>query len=176
MHLPLAITLKMLSSEVEFTIEKYEIMKHRVLHINEEEVEWNNWSKAGEIEHNRKRVIDDEHINKLYCDIYEIPPGKANWPHHYHTCNEEVFYIIEGQGEVVTESGVLKVKPGDILRFPAGEEGVHQLKNTSDSKTLKYLDFGTTNLPDVVFMPAENKIELFAGKSGQDKMFSCKEL
>lgn len=151
-------------------------MKYRTLRINEEEVEWNSWSKADEIEHNRKRMIDDEHINKLYCDIYEIPPGKANWPHHYHTCNEEIFYIIEGQGEVVTESGVLKVKPGDMLRFPVGEKGAHQLKNTSDSKTLKYLDFGTTNFPDVVFMPTDNKIELFAGKSGQDKMCSYKEL
>jgi uncharacterized cupin superfamily protein len=80
-------------------------------------------------------MIDEEHVNKMYCDIYEIPPGKTNWPLHYHTCNEEIFYIIEGFGEVVTESGVLTVKSGDILRFPAGEKGVHQLKNTSDSET-----------------------------------------
>jgi len=151
-------------------------MKHRTLKINENEVEWNSWSKADEIEHKRKRIIDDEHINKLYCDIYEIPPGKANWPHHYHTCNEEVFYIIEGYGEVLTDGEVLKVKSGDVLRFPAGEKGVHQLKNTSESETLKYLDFGTANIPDVVFMPADNKIELFSGESGQDKMCSYKDL
>jgi len=151
-------------------------MKHETLKINEKEVEWKNWSKNDDIQHNRKRIIDDEHINKLYCDMYEILPGKTNWPHHYHTCNEEVFYIIEGYGEVITESEVLKVKSGDILRFPVGEKGVHQLKNTSDSVTLRYLDFGTTNTPDVVFMPADNMIELFSGKSGQDKMCSYKEL
>ncbi len=151
-------------------------MKHRTLKINEKEVAWDSWSKAEDIAHNRKRIIDDEHINKLYCDIYEIPPGKANWPHHYHTCNEEVFYIIEGHGEVLTESEVLKVKSGDVLRFPAGEKGVHQLKNTSDSVTLKYLDVGTSNIPDVVFMPADNKMELFLGESGQDKMYAYKDL
>jgi uncharacterized cupin superfamily protein len=151
-------------------------MKDETLKFNESEVEWNSWSKADDIKHHRKRLIDDEHVNKLYCDIYEIPPRKANWPLHYHTCNEEVFYIIEGYGEVITENGVLKVKPGDILRFPAGEKGVHQLKNTSDSETLKYLDFGTTNLPDVVFMPADNKIGLISGESGQDKMYSYKDL
>jgi len=151
-------------------------MKHETLKINEKEVEWSSWSKASEIKHNRKRIIDDEQVNKLYCDIYEIPPGKINWPLHYHTCNEEVFYIIEGHGEVIADSGAIKVKPGDILRFPAGEQGVHQLKNTSDNETLKYLDIGTANFPDVVFMPADNKIELFAGKSGQDKMWPYKDL
>jgi len=151
-------------------------MKYKTFKKNEKEVEGTSWSKADDIEHTRKRIIGDEHINKLYCDIYEVPPGKANWPHHYHTCNEEVFYIIEGHGEVLTESEVLKVKSGDVLRFPAGEKGVHQLKNTSDSVTLKYLDVGTSNIPDVVFMPADNKMELFLGESGQDKMYAYKDL
>ena len=151
-------------------------MKHETLKINEKEVEWNSWSKADEIEHSRKRVIAEEHINKLYCDIYEIKPGKANWPLHYHTCNEEIFYIIEGYGEVVADSGVLKVKRGDILRFPAGEKGVHQLRNTSDSETLKYLDIGTASLPDVVFMPADGRVLFFAGESGQDKGWSYEDL
>ena len=43
-------------------------MKHETLKINEKEVEWNSWSKADEIEHSRKRVIAEEHINKLYCE------------------------------------------------------------------------------------------------------------
>lgn len=151
-------------------------MKHKTLKTNIKEGEWDNWSKTDEIEHNRKRIIDDKHINKLYCDVYEIPPGKANWPLHYHTCNEEIFYILEGHGQMITETEVLNVKSGDILRFPAGEKGVHQLKNISESEKLKYLDLGTTNLPDVVFMPADKKMELFAGKSGQDKMCSYKDL
>lgn len=151
-------------------------MKHEMLKINEEEKQWSSWSKADDIAHNRKRIMDAGQVNKMYFDIYEIPPGKANWPLHFHTCNEEIFYILEGHGEVITESEVLKVKPGDVLRFPAGEKGVHQLKNTSDSETLKYLDIGTINLPDVVFMPADKKVELFGGKSGQDKMWSYSEL
>ena len=88
-----------LPDENEIVIKNYDIMKHEIFKINEREVEWSSWSKADEIEHNRKRLIDDEHVNKLYCDIYEIPPGKANWPLHYHTCNEEAFYtyIVTGK-------------------------------------------------------------------------------
>ncbi len=151
-------------------------MKHETLKISEKQVKWNSWSKSNETGHRKKRLIDDEHINKLYCDLYEIPPGNINWPLHYHTCNEEVFYIIQGQGEVTTEKGVIKVKPGDVVRFPAGEKGVHQLKNISDSETLKYLDIGTANFPDVVFMPADSKIEFFADESGEDKMWQYKDL
>ena len=151
-------------------------MKHKTIIINEEEVQWSRWSKADDIEHNRKRIIDAGHINKLYFDVYEISPGKANWPLHYHTCNEEIFYILNGYGEVITEGEVLKVKQGDMLRFPAGEKGVHQLKNTSDSETLKYIDIGTANLPDVVFMPADKKVELFSVESGQDKMWAYNDV
>ncbi len=147
-------------------------MKHEILKVNEKEVNWDKWSKSNEIKHKRKKIIEDKYINKLYCDIYEIPPGKANWPVHYHTSNEEVFYIIEGHGELISCNEIINVKPGDFLRFPAGEKGTHQLKNTSNNKPLKYLDFGTAIFPDVVFMPDDNKIELFAGQSGQDKMWS----
>jgi uncharacterized cupin superfamily protein len=122
-------------------------MKHETLKVSEHEVKWDSWSKSDEIGHRKKRMIDDKHINKLYCDIYEIAPGNINWPLHYHTCNEEVFYILEGQGEVTTGKEVFTVKPGDVVRFPAGEKGAHQLKNISDSQTLKYLDFGTANFP-----------------------------
>jgi uncharacterized cupin superfamily protein len=73
------------------------------------------------------------------------------------------FYIIDGKGELRTNDKTIKVKTGDFLRFPVGEKGVHHLKNTSTEKPLKYLDFGTTNHPDLVFMPDSNKVGLFGG-------------
>ena len=29
-------------------------------------------------------------------NLYEIPPHKSAYPYHYHTLNEEVFYIFAG--------------------------------------------------------------------------------
>lgn len=136
-------------------------MKHQVLKNNVEDIAESNWSKGDTIAHSRKRIIPDKGINKLYCDIYEIPPEMSNWPSHFHTSNEEVFFILEGEGEVITKESTFQVRPGDVVRFPAGEKGTHQLRNISETKKLRYLDFGTTNLPDLVFMPDENKIELF---------------
>ncbi len=95
--------------------------------------------------------------------MYEIPPGKVSWPYHYHINNEEVFYIIEGKGELRLNDKTIKVTKGDFIRFPINKKGAHQLKNTSLDETLKYLDFGTTNHPDIVFMPDSNKLGIFGG-------------
>lgn len=143
--------------------------------MNAEDVESKSWTKSDSISHTRKRMIKDEDINKLYCDIYELLPGKSNWPLHYHTSNEEVFYIISGYGEVITDGRNIDVKPSDIVRFPAGKKGVHQLKNTSENEVLKYLNFGTCHYPDVVFMPVDNKIELFSGDAGDDEEMFLRE-
>ena len=34
--------------------------------------------------------------NQTVVAFYTLPPGKSNYPFHYHTTNEEVFYIISG--------------------------------------------------------------------------------
>lgn len=145
-------------------------MENEMLRRNENEMEWEQWSHGENIEHKRKNFTRELSTNKLVASLYEIPPGKVSWPFHYHIANEEIFYILDGEGELRTHDGTIKVKSGDFLRFPIGEKGAHQLKNTSSEKPLKYLDFGTTNHPDLVFMPDSNKVGLFGGSApGQNK-------
>lgn len=138
-------------------------MEDETLKINENDLEWDSLSHGDKIEHKRKNFTKNLTTNKMVASLYEIPPGKVSWPFHYHIANEEMFFIIYGEGELRTYDKIVKVKPGDFIRFPVGEKGVHQLKNTSIDKPLKYLDFGTTNHPDLVFMPDSNKVGLFGG-------------
>lgn len=138
-------------------------MEDETLIINEDQIEWSENKHGDKIHHYRKNFTKDLTTNKLVASLYEIPPGKVSWPFHFHISNEEVFYILEGEGELRSKDKTIKVKPGDFLRFPIGEKGVHQLKNISSDKPLKYLDFGTTNHPDLVFMPDSNKVGLFGG-------------
>src|ERR1043165_2192025 len=37
---------------------------------------------------------------KLGCSLTAVPPGKRAFPFHNHRLNEEMFYVIEGSGEV----------------------------------------------------------------------------
>lgn len=64
-----------------------------------------------------------------------IEPGKASRP-HYHRVMEEIYYFIEGEGEVVIDEEVLAVKPGVAVAIPVG--AMHQVINSSAHR-LKFL-------------------------------------
>jgi len=89
---------------------------------------------------------------ELEVYFYTIQPGKANYPYHYHTVNEEVFYIISGQGTLKTSEGEKIVSEGDVIVMPAHENGAHKLINTSDAP-LVYLEVRTSKSPDIVLYP-----------------------
>jgi len=52
---------------------------------------------------------------KLCVCFYTLQPGKANYPYHYHTGAEEVFYIISGHGTLKTPEGEQNVSEGDVV-------------------------------------------------------------
>lgn len=111
-----------------------------------------------EYEFYRGDLVPEGSARQCCASIYEIPPGKSAYPYHYHTKNEESFYIISGQGILKTPSGDKTVHAGDFLFFPADENGAHKLTNTSEKEPLIYLDFDTYNDIDVSFYPDSGKI------------------
>lgn len=102
--------------------------------------------------------------------IYELPPGKANYPYHYHMGSEEIFYIISGCGAMETPEGERPVGAGDVIICPAGPQGAHRLVNTSP-ETLVYLDCDTVSSPEVVFYPRSGKVGIMAG--GQARFYQA---
>lgn len=92
---------------------------------------------------------------------YEIPPGKAAYPYHYHCKNEESFYILSGSGLLRTPDGERRISAGDFVFFPADESGAHKLTNDSPSEMLVYLDFDTKNELDVCFYPDSGKLGIW---------------
>jgi len=104
---------------------------------------------------------------------YEIPPGKAAYPYHYHLKNEECFYILSGKGLLRTPQGESEINAGDFLFFPANESGAHKLTNCSETETLVYLDFDRANDLDVCIYPDSDKIGIW----GKDcnKLYSTKQ-
>jgi len=98
---------------------------------------------------------------KLEVYFYTIPPGKTGCPYHYHTANEEVFYIISGQGMLRTPDGDKSITSGDAIVMPANENGAHKLINTSDAP-LVYLEVKTAITPEICVQPDSNKAILIA--------------
>ena len=111
----------------------------------------------------RHEIVGVTAGNQCTVNIYDLPPGKSNFPYHYHTANEEIFYIISGKGLFKTPEGDKTVTAGDVVVFPPSEKGAHKLTNISETETLTYLDVDTRHLPEIVFYPDSNKIGAMGG-------------
>lgn len=99
---------------------------------------------------------------KLGYNITCVPPGKRAFPFHNHRVNEEMFLILEGNGEVRIGNDVYKIKKHDIIACPpGGEETAHQIINTSDSE-LKYLAVSTKLSPEIANYPDSGKFGILA--------------
>lgn len=112
-------------------------------------------------EYFRRKFVPFGGANNALVSVYEIPPGKAAYPYHYHHKNEETFYILSGEGILRTPDGERKVSAGDLLFFPTGPAGAHKLTNCSETENLTYLDFDVVHDVDVAVYPDSDKIGIW---------------
>lgn len=108
-----------------------------------------------------KAASDGDLLTKSHASFVEVEPGNTAFGYHYHEVNEEIFYIISGEGTVETPDGERPIKAGDILSFPTGKGGAHVVKNTSTEK-LVYLDFGTRSDVEIAHLVKANKMMIIS--------------
>lgn len=133
-------------------------MRDTILIVNEEDVIQKHKNEHDPYAYSKREITSRQDFGQCYVAIYEIPPKKSNYPLHYHTANSEVFYIIQGNGILVTLDGQKAIKQGDFIVCPPTEKAAHKIINTSEDEVLKYVDFDTTNSPDIVHYPDSGKI------------------
>jgi uncharacterized cupin superfamily protein len=81
--------------------------------------------------------------------MYELEPGDRLWPYHTHHANEEWVIVLRGQPTLRTPEGEQQLREGDVVAFPRGKEGAHQIKNTTGS-SIRVLMLSTSVAPDIV--------------------------
>ena len=112
----------------------------------------------------RADIVRADGSSRCGVRIYSIPPGKANYPYHWHETHEEVFYVISGRGVVLTPEGESSLASGDALVCPPCAEGAHKITNTG-VEPLVYLEFDTVSFPEVAHYPQSDGIGvLFANR------------
>lgn len=105
---------------------------------------------------------------KLGYNITVIPPGKAAFPKHSHRANEEMFFVIEGVGELRLGDAVHPVRAGDVIACPpGGPDTAHQLFNTGDAP-LKILAVSTMEYPEICEYPDSGKFLATTGMTPTD--------
>jgi uncharacterized cupin superfamily protein len=95
---------------------------------------------------------------KTGLSYWEVDPGQAAYPYHAHLAEEEIAVVLEGRPSLRTPEGWRELDPGDVVVFPTGERGAHQLVNKTDSM-VRFLAFSNSGEPEIV-------IQIDAGKYG----------
>jgi len=101
---------------------------------------------------------------KLGYNLTVLPPGKAQCPFHSHRAEEEMFLILDGEGELRFGAERYRIRKHDVIACPAGgPEVAHQIINTGTSD-LRYLALSNLETVEVCEYPDSNKVGVFAGR------------
>ncbi|WP_116136744.1 cupin domain-containing protein [Trinickia diaoshuihuensis] len=107
---------------------------------------------------------------KLGYNVTALAPGKRAFSFHNHRVNEEMFFVLQGTGEVRIGDAVHPIRAGDVIACPpGGAETAHQIANTGDVE-LKYLAVSTKMMPEIAEYPDSGKFGIlaeFAGAPGE---------
>lgn len=110
----------------------------------------------------RARVGHQAGAKNLGASVFELEPGQSQFPYHYHYASEELLVVLDGEPELRDPDGWRRLSAGEVVSFPAGEEGGHQIANQSDS-TVRIMLVSEMNFPDVVVLPDSGKVSSFTG-------------
>jgi uncharacterized cupin superfamily protein len=86
--------------------------------------------------------------HELGVTLYELDPGGAISPYHFHHANEELLIVLAGSPEIRSPGGKRRVAPGAVLAFPRGPEGAHAVTNPGPEPA-RVLLVSTMHFPDV---------------------------
>jgi uncharacterized cupin superfamily protein len=105
---------------------------------------------------------------QLGYNVTAIAPGKAAFPAHNHRVNEEMFFVLQGTGEIRIGAQAHALRPGDVVACPAGgPETAHQIVNTG-AEELRFLAVSTLRSPEVCEYPNSGKFGVYAEFAGTD--------
>lgn len=144
--------------------------------LNIADVEYEDWGHGDKFAARLGGVGRKLGARKLGYNVTVVPPGKRAFPRHSHRVNEEMFFILEGGGELRIGDERHPIRRGDVIACPpGGPETAHQIINTSASADLKYLAVSTVLSPEIVDYPDSGKfgvrLGLEPGPDGKPQVF-----
>jgi len=99
--------------------------------------------------------------------VYELPPGEAVCPYHYEYGEEEWVVALAGRPSVRTPEGTEQLEPWDVVFFPKGPAGAHQVRNDSDAPA-RVMMWSTMVYPSATAYPDSDKIAVWTGDRSED--------
>jgi uncharacterized cupin superfamily protein len=114
----------------------------------------------------RAKLAHQSGGERLGASLFALPPGEAIYPLHYHLGNEELLIVIEGSPSLRTAGGERVLERGEVVAFPRGEEGAHQVVNRSEEGA-RVLIVSEMNSPEIVVRPESGKLSAMGRPPGE---------
>ena len=113
----------------------------------------------------RARLGRQAGAERLGASLYELPPGQSPWPYHSHLGNEELLIVLRGRPHLRSPDGWRELAEGEVVSFPAGERGAHQVQNRTD-EPVRILMISEMNAPEIALYPDSGKLGAFGRAPG----------
>src|SRR5262245_66162136 len=112
-------------------------------------------SSSGYPEPFRSRVLPREKraigealgLTKIGINLTTLLPGKESSMRHFHTREDELVFILEGEVVLLTDEGEQLLTAGMCAGFPAATRNGHQIVNRSD-RPARYLEISNRDPED----------------------------
>jgi uncharacterized cupin superfamily protein len=101
------------------------------------------------------------------ASLYELAPGQALCPYHYEYGEEEWVLVVRGRPSLRDPDGTHQLEPWDVVFFPRGPDGAHQLRNDGD-EAARVLMWSTVIQPTATVYPDSDKVAIWTGNGEDD--------
>jgi uncharacterized cupin superfamily protein len=99
--------------------------------------------------------------------VYDLPPGQSVCPYHYEYGEEEWALVLTGRASVRTPEGTETLEPLEMVFFPSGPDGAHQIRSDTD-EPVRVLMWSTVVTPAATAYPDSDKVAIWTGDKAED--------
>ena len=96
----------------------------------------------------RRRLGDAGGLRDFGVNLMTLPPGGWSSQRHWHSDEDELVYVLEGEVTLVEDGGEAVLRAGDCAAFPKGTGNGHHLINKSGAMAI-CLEVGTRSPTDL---------------------------
>jgi uncharacterized cupin superfamily protein len=119
----------------------------------------------------RRRLGDAGNLHDFGVNLMTLPPGGWSSQRHWHSHEDELVYVLQGELVLVEDAGETELRAGDCAAFPKGTGDGHHLINRSGALAV-YLEVGSRNPLDLttcsdIDMKSYNADGRFTHKDGR---------
>jgi uncharacterized cupin superfamily protein len=123
------------------------------------------WSERQPDGMKRARIGRQAGSRRIGMSLYEVPADARPWPYHCHHANEEAIVVVSGRPHLRSPDGWRQLEPGEVVFFPRGEAGAHQIENR-EAEPARYVMLSEMNAPEAVVYPDSNKVGILSRPPG----------